>query len=112
MSRVNLLPPEIRSRQAIRQRTILVAVIGAGVVLLILAFYFLQVYNLSKANDELAAQQQQNDQLQAQVASLSQYGDLQQQLKTKQDLAKAVFQDEVAWSGILMDLSRTMPPDA
>jgi hypothetical protein len=112
MSQVNLLPPEIRTRQAVRQRTVMMAIIGGAAMLLIVAFYFLQIYNLSKANDDLEAQKQQNAQLQTQVAGLSEFGDLQEQLKKKQDLAKTVFKDEIAWSGVLMDVSRVMPPEA
>ena len=112
MSQVNLLPPEIRERQRVRQRTLLAGIIGAGVVLLVLAFYFLQSFNLSKANEDLEAQQQQNAQLSAQVGELQEFGDLQAELAKKRELASQVFQGEIAWSGMLVDVSRIMPQEA
>jgi Tfp pilus assembly protein PilN len=111
VSRVNLLPPEIRERQKVRQRTVLAGIIGAAVVLLILAFYFLQTFNLARVNDDLEAQEQRNGQLQAQIGQLQQFGDLQQELKEKKDLEAAVFKNEVAWSGVLMDISRVIPSE-
>ena len=112
MSQVNLLPPEIRERQKVRQRTVLVGIVGAGVVLLVLAFYFLQSFNLSKANEDLEAQQQQNAQLAAQVSELQEFGDLQTELTEKRKLAAQVFEGEIAWSGVLVDVSRIMPQEA
>jgi Tfp pilus assembly protein PilN len=112
VSQVNLLPPEIRERQKVRQRTVLAGIIGAGVVLLVLAFYFLQSFNLSKANEDLEAQQQQNAQLSAQVSELQEFGDLQTELTEKRALAAQVFEGEIAWSGVLVDVSRIMPQEA
>jgi Tfp pilus assembly protein PilN len=112
VSQVNLLPPEIRERQKVRQRTVLAGIIGAGVVLLVLAFYFLQSFNLSKANEDLEAQQQQNAQLAAQVSELQEFGDLQAELAEKKALVSQVFEGEIAWSGVLVDVSRIMPQEA
>jgi Tfp pilus assembly protein PilN len=111
VSRVNLLPPEIRERHKVRQRTILAGIIGAAVLLLILAFYFLQTFTLARVNDDLEAQEQRNGQLQAQIGQLQQFGDLQQELKEKKELEAAVFRNEVAWSGVLMDVSRVIPSE-
>lgn len=112
MSQVNLLPPEIRERQKVRQRTVLAGIIGAAVVLLVLAFYFLQSFNLSKANEDLEAQEQQNAQLAAQVSELQEFGDLQAELAEKKELVSQVFEGEIAWSGVLVDVSRIMPQEA
>jgi Tfp pilus assembly protein PilN len=112
VSQVNLLPPEIRQRQRVRQQTILVGIIGGAVVLLIVAFYFLQAYNVSQTQNDLAAQDQQNAQLQTQVQALSEFGDLQQALQDKRQLEGKVFEGEVAWSGVLMDVSRVIPAEA
>jgi len=112
VSQVNLLPPEIRERQNIRQRTIVVAAIGGVVLLLILGFYFFQALQLSSAEDDLAAQEQTNNALQTQIAELQRYGDLQVELKSKQQLLATVYTNEVSWSGVLVDVSRVIPSDA
>ena len=112
MSQVNLLPPEIRARQAIRRTTGLVVAIGAGVVALILLFFFVQNARLSSAKDELAAQEQTNAALEQQIGELQPYADLQTQLLDKQAMVNAVYVDEVSWSGVLLDVSRVIPDES
>jgi Tfp pilus assembly protein PilN len=111
VSQVNLLPPEIRQRAKVRQRTAVVAVIGVAVLLLI-AFYLLQTMELSRVEEDLAAQQQTNSQLQTEIAALSRFGDLQAELQEKEELLSAVYVNEIAWSGVLVDVSRVIPDDA
>jgi Tfp pilus assembly protein PilN len=111
MTQVNLLPPELRAREATRRQTSLVVLVGLVVLGLIGAFYFLQVMSLSHAQDDLAAQEAVNAQLQAQVRDLQQFAELQNQLAAKQQLLATVFTDEVSWSGVLVDVSRIIPSD-
>ena len=112
MSQVNLLPPELRQREVVRRNTRLVALVGVGALVLIAAFYFVQVLNLNQAKDDLAAQQQVNAGLQSNIAELQQYATLEQELAAKQKLVDTVFTNEVSWSGVLLDLSRAIPYDA
>jgi Tfp pilus assembly protein PilN len=112
VSQVNLLPPEIRERQKLRQRTVLVGIVGGAALLLVLAFYFLQSFYLTRANEDLEAQQQRNGALTTQVSELQEFGDLQTELKEKRELVAQVFDGEIAWSGVLVDVSRVMPQDA
>ncbi|MEX2275645.1 MAG: hypothetical protein WEA10_08825 [Actinomycetota bacterium] len=112
MSRVNLLPPEIKERAKLRQRTAL-AVLGViAILVLVGAFYVLEQMNLSNAQDELAAQEQTNATLQTEISSLDQFGALETELKEKQALEDAVYTNELAFSGVLMDVSHVIPPDA
>jgi Tfp pilus assembly protein PilN len=111
MTQVNLLPPELRAREATRRLTSVVVIVGVVVLGLIGAFYFLQVLSLSRAQDDLASQEGVNSQLQAQVRDLQRFADLQSQLAAKQQLLSTVFTDEVSWSGVLVDVSRIIPSD-
>jgi Tfp pilus assembly protein PilN len=106
VTQVNLLPPEIRQRHRSRQTAVLVAGAGGIVLALIFAFYVIQIGKLSGVNDDIAAQQQVNDQLTAQIAELQKFEDLQTRAQAKQALLDAAFADEVAFSGLLMDVSR------
>jgi Tfp pilus assembly protein PilN len=90
VSQVNLLPPELRQRQAVRRVTLIVATIGAGVLAGIVAFYFLQTLRLSSAQDELRAQQQA-------------------ELAAKQALVDSLYVNEISWSSVLLDVSRVIP---
>ncbi|HEY7659636.1 MAG TPA: hypothetical protein VIC58_03460 [Actinomycetota bacterium] len=109
MSNVNLLPPELRQRQALRRTTSLVVAAGLAVLALIGAFYFLQVQRLSDAQSDLEAQEALNQELQGQINDLQQFADLQAELAGKQALLSSLFVNEVSWSGALLDVSRVIP---
>jgi Tfp pilus assembly protein PilN len=112
VSQVNLLPPELRQRQATRRNTALAFAIGAAALAVVVLFGFLRAAELSHKEHELAEQQQVNARVQTQISQLQKYGDLQSQLDAKKQLVAKVFANEVSWSGILLDVSRAIPPDA
>ena len=109
MSQVNLLPSELRERQAIRRTTSLVIAAGLAVLALIGIFYFFQVQRLSQAQSDLEAQQSRNAQLETQIASLQEFADLQAELASKEALVGEIFVNEVSWSSALLDVSRVIP---
>jgi Tfp pilus assembly protein PilN len=112
MTQVNLLPSELRAREATRRLTSVVVIVGVLVLGLVGLFYFFQVMNLSRARDDLAAQEGVNRQLQAQVNDLQRFQELQNQLEAKQALVDSVFVGEVSWAGVLVDISQVIPSDA
>jgi Tfp pilus assembly protein PilN len=109
VSQVNLLPSELRERQAIRRTTSLVVAAGLAVLALIGIFYVFQVQRLSQAQSDLEAQQSQNAQLGTQIASLQEFADLQAELASKEALVGEIFVNEVSWSSALLDVSRVIP---
>jgi Tfp pilus assembly protein PilN len=109
VSQVNLLPPELRQRLAIRRTTSLVVAVALGALALIGVFYFLQLQRLADAQDELEAQQARNAELQSQIDGLQQFAALQAELAAKQELVSTIFVNEVSWSGALLDVSRVIP---
>lgn len=109
MSQVNLLPPELRQRQAVRRATSIVVLVGLALLALIGVFYFLQVQQLSGAQDDLEAQQARNAELEGQIAGLQEFADLQAELVAKQQLLTTIFVNEVSWSSALLDVSRVIP---
>lgn len=109
MSQVNLLPPELRERQAIRRTTSLVVAAGLAALALIGIFYVFQVQRLSKVQSDLEAQRSTNTRLVSQIASLQEFAALQAELAAKQELMSVIFVNEVSWSSALLDVSRVIP---
>jgi Tfp pilus assembly protein PilN len=109
VSQVNLLPPELRQRQKVRRTTSLIAVAGVAVIVLIGAFWFMQGQRLADVEDQLAAQETRNAELQGQIDELRPFADLQAELAAKETLVATLFQNEVAWSSALLDVSRVIP---
>lgn len=112
MTQVNLLPPELRAREVTRRLTSTVVFVGVILLALVGLFYFFQVMNLSRAQDDLAAQEADNAQLQAQIDDLQRFADLQAQLAVRQTLVQTVFAGEISWSSALLDVSRVIPTNA
>jgi len=112
VSQVNLLPPELRARQKTKQLTTLIIGAGAAVVVLLIAFWFLQSQKLAGINDDIAAQTSTNQQLQAQIGQLQEFQQLQEQAAAQEALLAKAWVGEVSFSEMLMDLSRTIPSDA
>jgi Tfp pilus assembly protein PilN len=112
VSQVNLLPPELRQRQARRRSTSLAIAGGVLLVALVVGFSFLRASELSQKQQDLAAQREVNARVEQQIAELQEFGALQAQLQTKEQLIAKVYANEVSWSGILLDVSRVIPADA
>jgi len=107
--RINLLPPEIKQRQRIRRQTGAVVALGVVVLALVAGFFVLQQIQLNGLRNDLAAQEQVNAGLRAQIAELQQFDDLQQELIATRTLLQQLLADEVRWSAILRDVSLVIP---
>ncbi len=112
MSRVNLLPPEIRERQRTRKVATLVIFASVGVLLLVVFVYLLEMRSLSSVKSDIDAQGNRNRQLQGRISGLQQYAQLQDQANAEEQLLGQVFAGEVSFSSLLLDLSSVVPSDA
>jgi Tfp pilus assembly protein PilN len=111
VSRVNLLPSEIKKGQETRRRFVLFVLAGIALVLLIVAFWFLQSMRLSDVKNQIDAQNQQNQAIQQQINGLQQYEQLQTEAQQQQDLLSSAYAGEVSYSGMLVDISKVIPSD-
>jgi len=111
MSRVNLLPSDIKKGQELRRRTAMVAIGGAVVIGVVLLLWVLQGMRLGDVNDQIDAQNTTNADLQQQVDDLQKFEDLQVQAQQQEQLLAAAYTNEVAYSSALVDLSKVIPPD-
>jgi Tfp pilus assembly protein PilN len=74
VSQVNLLPPELRQRQATRRSTSLAIAGGLVLVALVVGFSFLRASELSQKQEDLAAQRDVNARVQQQIAEIVEGG--------------------------------------
>jgi Tfp pilus assembly protein PilN len=111
MSRVNLLPGEIKKTQQVRRRTVLIAMIGGAVIGVIIVLWLIQGVRLSQVNDDIEAQNQTNRSLQQSIDELQKYADLQAQAQQQATLLSGAYANEVAYSGVLVDVSKVIPSD-
>jgi Tfp pilus assembly protein PilN len=111
MSRVNLLPTDIKQGQEVRRRTLLVLVGAAAVIGLIIFFWVLQGVRLNGVNDDIEAQNQTNAALQQEISDLQKYEELQVEAQQQEQLLDSAYANEVAYSGVLVDVSKVIPPD-
>lgn len=111
MSRVNLLPSEIKKGQENRRRFMLFLLAGIAIVLLVFAFWFIQSMRLSDAQDQVQAQNQVNAGIQQNIASLQQYEQLQTDAQQQEQLLAAAYAGEVSYSQMLLDVSKVIPSD-
>ncbi len=111
MSRVNLLPSEIKKGQETRRRFMLFVLAGIALVLVIIAFWFVQSMRVSDVEEQIDAQNQQNQTIQQEIAGLQQYEQLQTEAQQQQDLLSSAYAGEVSYSGMLVDVSKVIPSD-
>jgi Tfp pilus assembly protein PilN len=111
VSRVNLLPSEIKKGQETRRRFILFVLAGIALILLIVGFWFIQSMRLSSVQSDIDAQNQTNASLQQEINGLQQYEQLQTEAQQQQQLLDTAYADEVSFSGMLLDVSKVIPSD-
>lgn len=109
---VNLLPPELAQRsRAARTRGITIAAVVAWVAVLAV-FYLLKLGAVAGVENERDLAQQEVDRLEAQVAELQPYADLDRQLAARNDLLAAAMATEVSWARLLNDVAIAFPGNA
>jgi Tfp pilus assembly protein PilN len=109
MTQVNLLPSDVRERQRSR-RLVAAALAAVGAVVALLFFvYVLQSARLSNAEQKLRAQQAVNADLQGKIGQLQQFQVLKQTVAAREAVRAGAMAGQVAWSGVLRDISMVIP---
>ncbi|HVE92831.1 MAG TPA: PilN domain-containing protein [Actinomycetota bacterium] len=112
MPPINLLPPEIRTRQRTR-RLLSFAIAGAaGVLFLLLIVTLIQRGTINREEDELAQRRARQGRLAMEAAGLRQFGDLEATVQQRRRTLAVALNGDIAWSKFLNDLSLTIPDNA
>jgi len=109
MTRINLLPPEERSRAA-REQGLLLAVVGLVALVAVLGgLYFMQFRQVSAKQTQINDVSAQIDAANVQVAALRPYQTMQTQRLALQLTSTQILQSRVIVSNILEEISLLIP---
>lgn len=109
MRRIELLPASYLERQ--RQRRTVGIIIGAGIAAFVLLFvwWLFLGFQISDAEDELAAAQARNQQLEAQIAELQRFADLDAEVTAKRTALQSVMAGDVDWPSAMTEIAMVLP---
>jgi Tfp pilus assembly protein PilN len=110
--RINLVPPSERPRTTTDFGVLLLIVLVVIVVAALAFGYYSFKSSLSSKQDELAAVQQQNAQLQGQLETLQQYEALQGKRVQAEKVVQGIYVGRTMVSDILDELSLVVPDTA
>ena len=111
-ARVNLLPREIEERARARKTTAwTIGAVAAYAALLVLV-YVAKLGDLNAARDDRDNAEATVASLEAQLASLQEFADLDRQLTARNNLLSASMATEISWARVMNDLSLTFPPSS
>lgn len=109
MSRINLLPQEERAK-ASRERGLVWAVVVLVAVVAGLGLFYVKLNNdVNAQRDELAGVQGEIAVVQAKIAELSPYAELQTKRTSMTETAKAIYESSIPFSSLMQEISLVIP---
>jgi len=111
MRQINLIPSEIAERRRARQITLMLGAAGLALIAVLALVFIVQAARLSGERGNLAEAERDNRRLQGQVTQLQGFAQLQQTLRTKEQLLGQLTANEVRWSLLLNNISLVIPSD-
>jgi Tfp pilus assembly protein PilN len=109
MKRIDLLPQRYAEQRRQRRNLGLVVVAGLVALLLLVGWWFLLGQQIGNAEDELAEVQATNAQLEAQIAELQRFAELEAEVQAKRQALRTVFAGDVDWPAILTEVAMVVP---
>ena len=109
MTRINLLPPEVREKVERPHLTPWFILMGVVTIAIIVGLFMLFSAQKSGKDDTLEEKQQELQDLQKQTKPIEVFDEQQQQLKTLQEMYNQANLGRVAWAQMLNDLAMYVP---
>ena len=112
MTQVNLLPSDVKQRARTRQVTVLVGVVVAIILAALIGLFMMESQKLSSAENQLTEANATNAELTQKVSSLQRFQTLADEQQAKKQTVNQLKSGSVAFSAVLVDLSRAIPSTA
>jgi len=112
MTQVNLLPSDVKQRARTRQITVLVGVVVGVIIAALIGLFVLESGKLASTQNDLAAVNAQNAQLESKVNSLQRFQTLADEQQAKKQTVNQLKSGTISFSAMLVDLSRAIPSSA
>ncbi|MGH2752200.1 MAG: PilN domain-containing protein [Actinomycetota bacterium] len=109
MHRFDLLPASYAHKAAQRRNLGIVAIVGLGLALVMLTWWFMLGSQINDAEQELQVAQTRNAQLQREIAELRKFDELALEVQDKAGNLLLVFQGDVAWPSMLNEVAMVTP---
>ena len=109
MRRIDLLPSTYQERRRQRRNVGLVVVAGMLVLLLMIGWWILLGTQVNSEKDKLAEAQRRNQTLQAQIAELSRFQELQDEVTAKRTALTTVMTGDVDWPAVMTEIAMVIP---
>lgn len=111
MRRIDLLPASYVARRRERRNVVFVFLFGAFAVLLLIVWFLLLSSQISDARDDLAAAQARNQQIEAQIAELQVFAELEAEVQSKRTALQTVFAGDLDWPAMMTEIAMVIPGD-
>jgi len=109
MYRFDLLPASYAEKASERRRVGLVAIVGLGLALGMLTWWFMLGSQIKSEKADLASADARNNELQADIAGLRKYDELALEVQDKAGNLLVVFEGDVAWPSMLNEVAMVTP---
>lgn len=109
MRRIDLLPSAYQEQRRQRRAVGLVVVAAMVVLLLLIGWWIVLGMQVSSERDVLAEAQSTNQSLQAQIAELSRFADLETEVNTKRQALVTVMTGDVDWPAVMTEVAMVIP---
>lgn len=111
MTRIDLIPPEVVEKHRARRFITIMGIAFAFIFIFLLIVYLLTLGQAVVMNNNVQTIKNENKKVLVFNNGLKSYEDRAKTLDSQQAILSKVTQNEVAWSGILNDISMVTPSD-
>jgi Tfp pilus assembly protein PilN len=109
MRRIELLPQTYIEERRQRRKTATIVAGGLVLLTLLIGYWISLGVQISGARNELAQIQARNQTLQAEVAELQRFADLEAEVNEKRASLATVMAGDVDWPGVLTEVAMVVP---